>query len=145
MRPGLFRRVFFPHDDAIDRGVFGRELVPVVCQEKFGRQQCHSLVAVDEGGIARDSERIGGSECGRIRRRMGGLVLRTRESRAQESGIPQAGSAAMFGDLLLVEARMAASLTQRQLTQRACAARYGASWRSFAGFRSAARNRDRTA
>src|ERR1700731_3966237 len=58
------------------------------------------LVAVDEGMIARDSERIGGSERGKIGLPIGEFVERPRERGFEEPQIAYSIAAAKYGELL---------------------------------------------
>lgn len=78
-------------------GIVNDQFGAVQHQKQFGRDQRGTHIAVDERMIANDAETKGGSECRDIRIAVGGKILGSCERRFEQTHIPYAGRAAMFG------------------------------------------------
>ncbi len=90
-------------EESHDYGRIGRvQLVTVADQKKLADHRCCPFVAIDEGVVPRDAERIGSSQCRCIRFRVGGEVLRPSHRTRECAGIAGSSSAAMLGELIAV-------------------------------------------
>jgi hypothetical protein len=71
--------------------------VAVVVEECRGGDESGPLVAIDERVVSCDAVSIGGREVKRVGSAIRGQMSRTGERRLQESGVADAGRAAVLG------------------------------------------------
>jgi hypothetical protein len=75
----------------------------VVEREDAGDDEGGAFVAVDKAVVAGDAERVGGGDIGDVRNAVGGPVLRAGEGGLHQREITDAGVAAVFSDLCVVD------------------------------------------
>lgn len=84
-------------------GVARVEVKVVLGQEEFHGDVGGALVAVDVWMVAGDGDGIGGGEGGDVRLAIDGKVLWPGERAFEQTGVSQAGGAAVFGELDVVD------------------------------------------
>src|SRR6185437_3028933 len=115
----------------------------IIEEEDDGGDEGGAFVAVDEGMVARDAERVSSGEIEGIGIAVGRLIDRARQRRLQEPMVAQAGTAAMLGNLFVVNGEDQRFADHRHsVILPARAGRGGASSSPSARASSAARNRD---